>query len=136
MNPPPDVPEPPRGRGETILVAEDTDSVRQMLSEMLAGLGYRVLEASGFDAGKALLQVEPVDLLLTDVVMGGRNSGVDLARAARQHRPGIRIVLMSGYLEHILPQADSSLYDAVLMKPYRRFELATRIRELLDTRTL
>ena len=136
MNPPRDVPEPPRGRGETILVAEDTDSVRQMLSEMLAGLGYRVLEASGLDPGKALLQSEPVDLLLTDVVMGGRNSGVELARAARMHRPGIRIVLMSGYLEHILPQADASLYDAVLMKPYRRLELATRIRELLDTRRL
>jgi CheY-like chemotaxis protein len=107
-----------------------------MLSEMLVGLGYRVLQASGFEPGKALLQDEPVDLLLTDVVMGGRNSGVELARLARQHHPGIRIVLMSGYLEHILPQADSSLYDAVLMKPYRRLELATRIRELLDTRIL
>jgi CheY-like chemotaxis protein len=136
VNPSAEVSEPPRGRGETVLVAEDTDSVRQMLYEMLVGLGYRVLQASGFEPGKALLQGERVDLLLTDVVMGGRNSGVELARLARQHHPGIRIVLMSGYLEHILPQADSSLYDAVLMKPYRRLELATRIRELLDTRIL
>jgi CheY-like chemotaxis protein len=105
-----------------------------MLSEMLEGLGYQVLQASDVADAIAVLQRQKADLLLSDVVMGGQVGGIELARAARSLDPRMRIVLMSGYIEHILPQARAEVCDAVLMKPYRRHELASLVRELLDSR--
>ena len=124
----------PLGRGETILVTEDTDSVRAMLAEMLVGLGYKVLQAANASTALALLRDQQVDLLLSDVLLGDQVSGIELARAARATDPRMRIVLMSGHMEHLLPKTDSEVCDAILMKPYRRHELASRVRELLDTR--
>ncbi|HEX9895852.1 MAG TPA: response regulator [Gemmatimonadales bacterium] len=126
--------QPPVGHGETILVTEDTDNLRAMLAEMLVGLGYKVLQAASVSAALAVLADQKVDLLLSDVVMGGQTGGIELARAARAIDPNMRIVLMSGYMEHFLPRAHSEVCDAILMKPYRRHELASRLRELLDTR--
>src|SRR5690348_1574655 len=89
--------EPRRGGGKTILVVEDQADVRDMLETSLRELDYRVVTASdGVEARQLLESDEPLDLLLTDVVMPRGVSGLDLAEEARRLRPGLKIVLISG----------------------------------------
>jgi len=90
--------EPGRGRsGECILVVEDDADVRAYVVEALGGLGYDVLEAGhGEDALRLLDEHKTVSLLLTDVVMPGMN-GRKLAEEARERRPGLKVLFMTGY---------------------------------------
>lgn len=135
------LPEPERpgldaavGGHEHILVVEDDDPVRESLAAMLRGLGYRVSVAASGPAALALLpHLGPVDLLLTDVVMPGGMSGRDLADAVRLTRPDIRVLYSSGYsANEILQDGHSDPGVELLSKPYRRRELAARLRKLLD----
>ena len=122
-----------RGGHETILVAEDDPLVQQFAVAQLRGLGYHVLVASnGREALEILSRGHGVDLLFTDVVMPGGMSGRDLAIQARAQRPGLRVLYTSGYAEHELVQ-DGRLEEGLmlLLKPYRREELARRVREAL-----
>ena len=120
--------------GETILVVEDDPRVRRVSVRRLKELGYTVIEA---DSGPAALAVldrgERIDLLFTDVVMGGGMTGIDLAREAGRRRPGLKILFTSGYaepsvLERGLPTAES----AWLGKPHGVAELQVKIRQLID----
>ncbi|MBB3175159.1 PAS domain S-box-containing protein [Endobacter medicaginis] len=125
---------PSPGGSEHILVVEDDEQVRIAVVALLEGLGYRVSEAP--DAGRALALIESglrVDLLFTDVVMPGSLKSPELARLARQHLPGLRVLFTSGYT------ADAIMHDGrldagveLLSKPYTRDSLAHRLRELLD----
>jgi len=118
---------------ETILLAEDSDPLREMAREYLEGLGYTVLEAaSGKDA---LLRAkdfeETIHLLLTDVVMP-EMSGPELAHQLTLHRPGIKVIFASGYTDDAIARQgilDSTV--AFLQKPYRPKALARKIREVL-----
>jgi signal transduction histidine kinase/ActR/RegA family two-component response regulator len=121
-------------RGECILVVEDTDKLRTIAVKQLKELGYRVLAAEDGQSALAILeQAERVDLLLTDIVMPGAMNGVELARAASARRPGLKVLLTSGF-----PQARTSAGapqiagQRFLGKPYRRDELARLVRETLD----
>ena len=90
-------PEIPMGSQETVLVVEDDEEVRTFVTETLRGLNYRVLEAADGEAALPLVRrSEAIDLLLTDVVMPGMN-GRALGDAAQQHRPGLKILYMTGY---------------------------------------
>ena len=124
---------PPRGN-ETILLAEDTESLRDMIHETLAELGYKVhATADGCEALAAAAALEgPIDLLLTDVVMP-KMSGPDLANELRLKRAGLRVVFMSGYTDGALSQ-HGVLGDGVLLieKPFTSEKLATMVREALD----
>lgn len=125
---------PPVGGIETILMVEDDLAVQAAGAAMLAELGYQVLKANNGDAALKVLQnSESIDLLFTDVVMPGTLQSPDLAAQARVLFPDIAILFTSGYTRNVLLQnghLDSKVN--LLGKPYRREQLATRIRTVLD----
>ena len=120
-----------RGAGETVLLVEDEPTVRRTLRATLLQLGYQVIEAA--DAEKALAicrEATHVDVLLSDVVMPGL-SGVELARRLRRDRPGVPVVLMSGYSADL---AAEGLPDGIgfLKKPIEPAALASMMRSAVD----
>src|ERR1019366_7500723 len=88
---------PLSSRGETILVVEDNESLRRVVIRQLVELGYRTLEAGGAASAIVLLDSETIDLLFTDIVMPGGLDGFDLARQAIEGKPGLKVVLTSGF---------------------------------------
>jgi len=121
------------GGDETVLVVEDNAQLRQATMRQLVELGYRVLEAEHAAAALAILSGERVDLLFTDVVMPGNMDGVDLARHALALRPGLKVLLTSGFPG--VRGGDQRMVDCpfpMLAKPSRRDELARMVREVLD----
>ncbi len=123
------------GAGEVVLAVEDNDLVRSHVSSELKALGYTVLSAaSGAEALHVVHDRERrIDLLFTDVVMPGGLSGPDLARLALEVRPGLKVLYTSGYTENSV--VHNGRLDAgvqLLTKPYRRQELARKLREVLD----
>jgi two-component system, cell cycle sensor histidine kinase and response regulator CckA len=132
----PEHPEELRGT-ETILVAEDEDTLRALTRHLLELYGYRVLEAC--DGNQALRlsdqTVDEIHLLLTDVVMPGI-SGRILADQLKQKRPDVKVVFMSGYTGQRVGEKDilepGSLF---LQKPFTREGLARKIREALHVST-
>lgn len=120
------------GGTEIVLLVEDDDLVRRFASEQLIGLGYRVILArNGAEALERLRSSEPVDLLFTDVVMPGM-SGRLLAQEALKLRPALKVLYTSGYTENaIVHQGRLDPGVNLLAKPYRRDELARKIREAL-----
>jgi CheY-like chemotaxis protein len=126
----------PGGR-ETILVVEDEAAVRESAVATLTGLGYKVLEAAnGRDALALAAGGLAIDLLFTDVVMPGSMSGQVLAQELRKTRPGLRVLYCSGYTENaILQQGRLNGDTGLLQKPYRRLDLAQKVRAILDGTT-
>lgn len=117
--------EPRLTRG-TVLLVDDEELVRASTSYMLAELGYRVIEAAcGEEAMQEVANGEAFDLLVTDHLMPGIN-GTDLARLVRASRPGIAILLVSGYAER--EGLDPELPR--LTKPFRKSELAASLAQL------
>ena len=125
---------PHKGGGETILVVEDNPDVRRLVLRQLRDLGYEVIEAAnGPQALKILDDGAAIDLLFTDVVMPGGMTGRQLAEAAKTRRPNLKTLFTSGYTEDsILRLGRLDPGVRLLSKPYRKHELATRIREALD----
>jgi CheY-like chemotaxis protein len=123
-----------RGGGETILLVEDEDAVRAIARETLARWGYRVLMAPDGAAALTLARRhrEPIDLLLTDVVMPGLH-GRELAEALQRDRPTLRVLFMSGYTEdEVLHRGVSTEVLAFIAKPFTPAALAARVRAVLD----
>ncbi|HEY0630282.1 MAG TPA: response regulator, partial [Sphingomicrobium sp.] len=121
-------------REETILVVEDDDDVRAYTVECLRDLGYRVLEAHDGPSALRLLerQENPVDLLFTDVVMPGM-TGRELADAAHQRQPRLRVLYTSGYTRNAIVHAgrvDPGVN--VIAKPFTFEMLAETVRDMLD----
>jgi len=129
-----DAQSPARSGGEVILVVEDDDQVRTVVSKGLPRLGYEVLVVRNAEEALALVDKHPgrIDLLLTDVVMPGL-SGPQLADRLTAHRPETRVVFMSGYPEAQDPALGFSLDGrSYLQKPLALAELAEKIRTALD----
>ncbi|MBX3725688.1 MAG: PAS domain S-box protein [Xanthomonadales bacterium] len=127
--------EPPaRGSGECVLLVEDDDLVREYAREQLLALGYRVrVAASGSEALALLGQAPDIDVLFTDVVMPGRLDGRQLATAARDLRPALPVLYASGFPENALSLDGRLEANVVLLsKPYRRADLARKLRLVLD----
>jgi CheY-like chemotaxis protein len=122
---------PARGDGETVLAVEDNSNLRRVVVRQLSELGYRVIEAEAAQAALAILEREPVDLLLTDVVMPGGISGYDLARAATARWPHVKVVMTSGFPEAKLSRDTHLPNLRLLSKPYRRDDLARTMQEAL-----
>jgi signal transduction histidine kinase len=125
----------PAFSGETVLLVEDDAAVLAMAAESLEELRYRVIVAR--NAREALAHVdgpERIDIMFSDVVMPGGMNGVQLAVEARRLRPGLKILLTSGYAGE--PSSHNTIAEDldVLIKPYRRDELAQRLRVVLDQR--
>ena len=111
----------------TILVVEDDLFVMCTTAEILGELGYTVIEATNGTTAINLLRQEPtIDILLSDVVMPGGMNGTELARAARRIRPGLPVVLASGYAARTVGDVPAGV--ELLAKPYHRDELARALR--------
>ena len=119
---------------ERILVVEDNAEVRETVVRQLRELGYDTIEASGgTEALDVLMQGERVDLLFSDVVMPGGIDGTQLAEAATALRPGLKVLLTSGFARASIQDGAASAYlKNLLSKPYRKIELAQRLRATLD----
>jgi CheY-like chemotaxis protein len=124
---------PPRG-SERVLVVEDEPLVRALTVRTLEAHGYQVTLAADAAAAYALCAdtSRSFDLLLTDVVMPGINGG-ELATSAMAHRPGLRVLFMSGFTPSaILHKAVMSGEVDLLEKPISTEKLARTVREVLD----
>lgn len=121
------------GGTETVLVVEDEEFVRQVVTEVLRSKGYETLVAARPDEAMALCQSYegPIHLLLTDVVLPGGN-GIDLAEALQVIRPDIKVVYMSGYTDN--PSLRNKVVEAgthFLRKPFSTDSLVGKIRAVL-----
>ena len=122
---------------ETILLVEDQDAVRKIARIALEKNGYKVLEA---DMGPEAIRLaeeftDPIDLLLTDVVMP-EMGGQQLAEIMRQKRPGIRVLFMSGYTNDTALLRGVMKADEVLVqKPFTSASLTRKVRAVLDGST-
>jgi CheY-like chemotaxis protein len=120
--------------GESVLIVEDNAPVRRLTALMLGDRGYEVIETG--DGQEAMMVIEDsarrVDLLIVDAVMPGMSS-VDLIEQARAARPGIKVLVMSGYA------GDAAIYQRIittgapyLEKPFDASTLAAKVREALQ----
>jgi CheY-like chemotaxis protein len=124
---------PMQGGSERILVVEDDADVREAVCEMLRELGYQVVSAENAQNGLWKLEqgAEP-DLLFTDVIMPGPIPTREFTRRVQQMRPGIRVLYTSGYTQNAIVHNGRLDDDAFLLsKPYRKEELARKIRGIL-----
>jgi PAS domain S-box-containing protein len=119
------------GGAETILVVEDDARVRETVIDTLTDLGYRVLQATDPQGALAIIESGiPIDLLFTDVVMPGRMKSTELARAAVERLPKLKVLFTSGYTENSI--VHSGRLDQgveLLSKPYTREALARKVRQ-------
>ena len=128
----PPVSDPATGSGETVMVVEDDAGVRLIISDVLRELGYACLEASDGQAALPILTSNtPLDLLITDVGLPGLN-GRQLAEMARQHRPELKVLFVTGYAEHTTGSAPFlGPGMEMVTKPFTLDALALKIREML-----
>ncbi len=119
---------------ETILVLEDDPDVRELTVLQLKSLGYNVVQAhDGQSALDVINEEEKIDLLLSDVVLPGGLRGPEVAKKARETKPELSVLFMSGYTQNAL-DSHPELGEASLLlnKPFRKKELAEKIREAID----
>jgi signal transduction histidine kinase/CheY-like chemotaxis protein len=125
----------PRSRGhETVLLVDDNEAVRKTAARQLADLGYRVIEAENAATALDILsRGEKIHLLFSDIVMPGGLNGFDLASKVAELYPTLRVLLVTGFAEAAVKGRPGANGDIQLLsKPYRRQDLARRIREILD----
>ena len=122
-----------RAGGETVLVVEDAEGLRELTMRLLQRQGYTVLVAANADEALHLFEQHPsIDLLLTDVVMPG-TSGPELTRRLVGQRRALRVIYMSGYTEEAIVQHGVLKPGiAFLHKPFTSETLGRKIREVLD----
>jgi CheY-like chemotaxis protein len=120
-------------QGEVILVVEDEPAVLEMAVESLEDLGYQTLTAGDAHAALAILRSGTrIDMLFSDVVMPGGMNGVQLSVEAKRLRPDLKVLLSSGYTGAVLGNSGLPEDMPILNKPYRREELATKLRMVLS----
>ena len=120
----------------TVLVVEDDPDVRLFAVSALRSLGYDSRQAGDAETALQVLEATPeIALLFTDIVLPGGMDGVGLATEVQRLRPGLPILFTSGYTEHTLV-GGGQLMDGVevLTKPYRKVELAGKLRTMLSRR--
>ncbi|MGP6423863.1 PAS domain-containing protein [Pseudomonas pharyngis] len=124
---------PTPATGETVVVVEDDPAVRMLVMDLLKELGYRAHEAEDARSALPLLESDMrVDLLVTDVGLPGMN-GRQLAEIARQHRPGLKVLFMTGYAQKAA-ERQGFLEDGMDMvaKPFSIEQLAGKIRTMIS----
>ncbi|MEO8153033.1 MAG: ATP-binding protein [Rhizobacter sp.] len=119
--------------GEAVLVIEDEEALRTLVTEELQGLDYRVMAASDGPSGLKILQGEAeIDVLITDVGLPGGLNGRQVADAARVSRPDLKVLFMTGYAENAA--VGNGLLEPgmeVITKPFDLVVLANRVRDML-----
>ncbi len=124
----------PVGGGETVLLVEDEDTVRNVTTLLLESLGYRVLKAANGQQAMRLFETssEKIDLLMTDVVMPDM-TGQEVAEALLARDPSLTVIFQSGYTYDVMVR--QGIWDAqvaFLKKPFSREVLSQKVREVLD----
>ena len=124
---------PRAGQGETVLVVDDEATVRMLVTEVLEDLGYVAIEAADGAAGLKVLRSDVhIDLLVTDVGLPGGVNGRQMADAARERRPGLKVLFITGYAENaVLGHGHLDPGMRVLTKPFAMEALASRIKSLI-----
>jgi CheY-like chemotaxis protein len=118
---------------ERILLVEDDDDVLELTSTMLTQLGYQVICARSADQAKRMLtRKRHFDLLFSNIVMSAEMNGIELAREARRLSKNIKVLLTSAHTEDVLTRHEASSEFPVIAKPFRRADLAQRLRSILD----
>jgi CheY-like chemotaxis protein len=125
----------PQGSGDTvILVVEDDPNVRSLTVDMLRRLNYQVVDASDAAAALHILDTQPdIALVFTDVGLPGQHNGRQLAEAAQQRRPGLKVLFTTGYARNAIVhhgRLDSGL--DLIVKPFSYASLAFKVRAVLD----
>ncbi len=124
----------PMGQGETLLLVEDDDQLRKLVSAALDNMGYSVLAAGKPSEAVDVFRKnrDTIDLLVTDIIMPETPGNV-LYEKLRGEAPGLRAVFLSGYTGDTLPGSDGTdIAVPVLQKPFRFHELGQTIRDVLD----
>ena len=123
-----------RGGNEIVLAVEDDAVVRLLIVDVLGELGYQTLEAAdGPSALKILLSPQRIDLLVTDIGLPGLN-GRQLADAAREKRPSLKVLFMTGYAESAASKSFLAPGMEIVPKPVTMEVLAAKIREMIETK--
>ena len=131
--PPPETPAPATmSRAGRVLVVEDEDEVREILTSVLRSDGHAVVACEDGDRALAALEREAFDLVITDLGMPGL-SGWDVARAVKELRPGTPVAMVTGWSEQIDPAAAGSEgVDYLIAKPFRRQEIRVMVASALN----
>jgi PAS domain S-box-containing protein len=119
---------------ETVLVVEDDDAIRGYCTDVLREFGYHLLEAPNAGAALEILDRQPdVRLLLTDIGLPGAMNGRQLSDEARQRRPGLKVVLTTGYTgDTVIHAGRLERGVSLMLKPFSFADLAKKVREALD----
>ena len=116
---------------EKILVVDDDDSIRDVVSKMLCRLGYAVLSADSGEKGLALFLKNEFDLVMTDFNMSGMD-GINLAYCIKEKSPSTQVILMTGHeKEVILSRIRDTAVDQALFKPFTLMEMDVTVQGLL-----
>ena len=119
--------------GETVLAIDDEPLVRMLIVEVLEESGYIAIEASDGPAGLKILQSDArIDLLVTDVGLPGGMNGRQVADAARETRPDLKVLFVTGYAENAA--VGNGLLDPgmqVIGKPFAMTALSAKVREMI-----
>ena len=120
---------------KTVLVVEDESSIRSLVSELLASLGYKVIEAADSNVGLRLLDSStPIHLLVTDVGLPGSVNGRQMADIARQAKPDLPVLFITGYAQaHVLDNSHLEPSTAVLTKPFELDALVSCVNSLVSS---
>jgi DNA-binding response OmpR family regulator len=118
---------------KTIVLVEDDDVVRRLVSRVLEHEGYRVLGAVSGEEGLEILGREEPDLLLTDLTLPGDLNGLDLGRRALEERDDLKLICMSGYGEEDIADDLLSIARsaAFIGKPFSPKELLETVNDLI-----
>jgi hypothetical protein len=118
------------GKGATILVVDDEAEVRALIREVLTLNGYTVIDTGDPVEARRIAESQPIQLLLTDVVMPIMN-GIELAQRVEAASPATKVLLMSGYSTAAVKGSGRPL----LSKPFRTGDLLAAISQMLDSRS-
>jgi PAS domain S-box-containing protein len=123
------------GHGETVLVIDDEEPIRMLITDVLEEAGYRVIVAPDGPSGLKVLQSDiRIDLLITDVGLPGGVNGRQVADAARVTRPSLKVLFITGYAENAV--VGNGHLDAgmqVITKPFAMSALGARVREIVES---
>jgi PAS domain S-box-containing protein len=124
---------PRADHGETVLVVDDEALVRALVSEVLAEFGYTAIEAADAAAGLKVLRSDAaIDLLISDVGLPGGMNGRQLADAARQTRPDLKVLFITGYAdEAVMGKGQLAQGMHLITKPFAMETMATRIKAII-----
>jgi CheY-like chemotaxis protein len=122
---------------ETVLVVEDSEDVLALAQEHLERLGYTVLTATSGEEALDLIEglgERKIDLVFSDIVMPGGVNGLVLAETVRERLPGVPVLLTTGYNDDLVMDGPRASAMDLIGKPYRKTELADRVRAALNGR--